>query len=456
MSASEVSVRRRREVIDALRRGTVPESGLDLLAVGLERFDAAISGELDTVAGGGAVFKAVRGEYGSGKTFFTRHLAERAMRRGFAAAEVQISETQTPLHRLETVYRRVTESMRTSSIPPSAFRSVLDSWLFTVENDVLEADPSLEHADQSTLTAAVDTLLEQRVAAVSSRTPVFAQALRGYRSALARGDGATADALAAWMGGQPQVAASAKRAAGIRGDLDHFGAMAFLQGVLTVLRDAGHPGLVLVLDEVETLQRVRGDVRDKALNAIRQLIDEVDAGRYPGLYLLITGTPAFFDGPSGLPRLPPLAQRLTTDFATEARFDNPRAVQIRLPGFDHDSLVALGQRVRDLYADGSDHPVRVRTVVDDSYVGALADAVTGQLGGRVGVAPRIFLKKLVADVLDRVDQFPDFDPRVHYALTLAAVELSDVERAAAGGSGMATGGSTVDDIALELDEENPA
>ena len=456
MSASEVSVRRRREVIDALRRGTVPESGLDLLAVGLERFDASISGELDTVAGGGAVFKAVRGEYGSGKTFFTRHLAERAMRRGFAAAEVQISETQTPLHRLETVYRRVTESMRTSSIPPSAFRSVLDSWLFTVENDVLEADPSLEHADQSTLTAAVDTLLEQRVAAVSSRTPVFAQALRGYRAALARGDGATADALAAWMGGQPQVAASAKRAAGIRGDLDHFGAMAFLQGVLTVLRDAGHPGLVLVLDEVETLQRVRGDVRDKALNAIRQLIDEVDAGRYPGLYLLVTGTPAFFDGPSGVPRLPPLAQRLTTDFATEARFDNPRAVQIRLPGFDHDSLVALGQRVRDLYADGSDHGDRVRTVVDDAYVGALADAVTGQLGGRVGVAPRIFLKKLVADVLDRVDQFPDFDPRVHYALTLAAVELSDVERAAAGGSGMATGRTKVDDIVLDLDEEDPA
>ena len=85
----------------------------------------------------------------------------------------------------------------------------------------------------------------------------------------------------------------------------------------------------------------------------------------------------------------------------------------------------LGQRVRDLYADGSDHGDRVRTLVDDDYVGTLADAVTGQLGGRVGIAPRIFLKKLVADVLDRVDQFPDFDPRLHYALTLAAVELSD-------------------------------
>ncbi|HQA31352.1 MAG TPA: BREX system ATP-binding protein BrxD [Propioniciclava tarda] len=455
MSLVEVSVRRRREVIDALRRGTVPESGLDLLAVGLDRFETALSAELDTVAGGGAVFKAVRGEYGSGKTFFTRHLAERALKRGFATAEVQISETQTPLHRLETVYRRVTESMRTASIAPSAFRAVLDSWLFTIESDAMTADPALETASEVEVTRAVERLLEERLAAVSSRTPVFAQALRGYRSAVLAGDGQAADALVAWMGGQPQVAASAKRAAGIRGDLDHFGAMAFLQGLLTVLRDAGHPGLVLVLDEVETLQRVRGDVRDKALNAMRQLIDEVDAGRYPGLYLLVTGTPAFFDGPSGIPRLPPLAQRLTTDFATDARFDNPRAVQIRLPGFTHDSLVALGQRVRDLYADGSEHGERVRAVVDDPYVGTLADAVTGQMGGRVGVAPRLYLKKLVADVLDRVDQFLDFDPRVHYALTVGVAELSDVERALAG-SGGADGLNAIDDIVIDVDDVDPA
>ncbi len=102
-----VSPRRRREIIDALRRGTVPQNGLDVLAVGLDRFDAAVADELGIVRSGGSVFKAVRGEYGSGKTFFARWLAERAKRLGMATAEVQISETETPLHRLETVYRRV-------------------------------------------------------------------------------------------------------------------------------------------------------------------------------------------------------------------------------------------------------------------------------------------------------------------------------------------------------------
>ncbi|MBX6721611.1 MAG: BREX system ATP-binding protein BrxD [Dactylosporangium sp.] len=411
-----LSPRRRREVIDALRRGTVPFNGLDVLAIGLDRFTAATDDELDTVSSGGAVFKAVRGEYGSGKTFFARWLGERAKNRGMAVAEVQISETETPLHRLETVYRRVCESLQTAEFPPSALRPVLDAWLFTLEQEA---------------GADVDALLERRLASVSQTTPAFAAALRAYHSATQRGDSATAEGLVAWLGGQPHVAAAVRRGAGVRGELDHFGAFGFLQGLLTVLRDSGHPGLLLVLDEVETLQRARSDVRDKALNALRQLIDEVDAGRFPGLYLLITGTPAFFEGPQGVQRLAPLAQRLATDFTTEARFDNPRAVQVRLPGFTEDALQSLGIRVRDLFAAAATDRARIERVVDNTYLAELAAAVTGKLGGRVGVAPRLFLKKLVGEVLDRVDQFPDFDPRTHYALTVSTTEMTEVERNAA-------------------------
>ena len=139
-----------------------------------------------------------------------------------------------------------------------------------------------------------------------------------------------------------------------------------------------------MLDEAETIQRMRADTREKGLNALRQLLDELDAGRYPGLYLVVTGTSAFFDGPQGVQRLPPLAQRLHTDFATDARFDNPRAVQIRLPGFDLGSLASAGGRVRDLFADQAAEPARIRSVVDDAYLADLANGVAGRLGGKAG------------------------------------------------------------------------
>lgn len=440
---TQVSAARRRAVVDALRRGAVPDSGLDLLATGLDRFEAALDAELDTVASGGSVFKAVRGEYGSGKTFFTRWLGERAKRRNFAVAEIQISENETPLHKLETVYRRLTERLTTSSFPPSALRPVVDAWFYALEEDALAAGATEEELPQE-----VEKLLLARLAEVSRHAPSFAAALRGYRAALAEGDEATAAAVMAWLGGQPHVAAAARRAAGVRGDLDHFGALGFLQGLLTVLRDSGHAGLFVVLDEVETLQRVRSDARDKALNALRQLIDEVHSGRFPRLYLVITGTPAFYDGQQGVQRLAPLAQRLATDFTTDPRFDNPRAVQVRLPGFTQESLVGLGVTIRDLFAAGAGTPERIGAVVDDGYVADLAKAVGGALGGKVGVAPRLFLKKLVGDVLDRVDQFDDFDPRRHYKLTVASNELTDVERNLA--AEVSGSNASADDIELEL------
>src|SRR5690606_27670372 len=132
-----VSPQRRAEIIDALRRGTVPQFGLDALAVGLERFETTFDEELARVASGAGGLKAVRGEYGSGKTFFTRWLQERARSRGFASSEVQISETETPLHRMETVYRRLIERISTSHAGANAFRAIVDGWFFALEQDVL-------------------------------------------------------------------------------------------------------------------------------------------------------------------------------------------------------------------------------------------------------------------------------------------------------------------------------
>jgi len=436
-----ISPERRREILDALRRGTVPQRSLEAFAVGLEILAPTFQEELETAGTGAGVFKALRGEYGSGKTFFSRWLQERARQARFATAEVQISEAETPLHRLETVYRRLVERLATSDTLSGALRSVIDGWFFALEQDVL-AEGQVAEDDTRALLERSGALMEQRLAKISRSAPAFTAVLRAYRQAMADGDLGLAEGLIAWLSGQPNVAAGTKRAAGIKGAIDHFGALSFLQGLLIVLRDCGYAGLLLVLDEVETLQRVRTDVREKGLNALRQLIDDLDAGRFPGLYVLVTGTPAFFDGPQGVQRLPPLAQRLHVDFGSQSRFDNPRAVQVRLQGFDLKKLGEVGRKVRDIYVAGAAAGERIRRLVNDDYVDLLAGAVTGRLGGRVGVAPRLFLRKLVADVIDRVDQHADFDPRRHYALTLVESELTTVERAA-------VSRSSVDDVELD-------
>ncbi len=432
---------RRREVIAALRNGTVPRRGIEALATGLGRFERALDEELTMTSSGHGVFKSVRGEYGSGKTFFSRWLQHRAQSMGFATSEVQISETDTPLHRMETVYRRAMEHLRTREWDEGAFRALVDRWFFSLEEEVA-ARAGFNPEDAQALTREVSSLLEQRLATVSRTQPSFAAALRACHAARARGDRATEEGLLAWLMGEPHVSADIKRTAGVKGEVDHFAASGFLRGLLALLQQTGRRGLVLVLDEVETVQRMRSDVREKSLNALRQWIDDLDGGRYPGLYLAITGTTAFFDSNQGIKRLPPLAQRLHVDFGDDPRWDNLRAVQVRLPAFDRERLAEVGRRVRDLYPARA--PEALQRRVSDAFIDALAADVTRGLGGRVGIAPRIFLKKLVAGVLDLVDEHDDFDPVKHFALKLDARELSPEECDAAG---LERG---VDDIELDL------
>jgi hypothetical protein len=418
----------RQEVTAALRRGTVPRRGLELIATGTDRFTDVFDEELAAVAEGGSNFKAIRGPYGCGKSFTARWIQARALAQGFAVAEVQISENDTPLYQLETIYRRATEGLRTTEWQDGAFGNLLTVWLDTLEDEAIAA--GVDGDDQAAVAAAVGDLLETRLAAVSARNPQFAAALRAYHRCQVTGDPATAQLLMAWLMGQPNVAQKIKNVAGIKGDLDHTAAMAFLRGLLAVLRQSGRSGLLLVLDEVETIQRVRSDSRRKSLEALRKLIDDLDSGKFPHLYVLITGTPEFFDGPHGIQVLTPLAQRLHVDFSGDPRWDNPRAVQIRLPPFSKERLVEVGRKVRDLYP--AKHPERVAAVVDDALIDSLAGAVAGKLGGKVGVAPRIFLRKLVDGLLDRVDRHPDFDPAQHFELKLDADALSPEEAEAAG------------------------
>ena len=220
--------------------------------------------------------------------------------------------------------------------------------------------------------------------------------------------------------------------------------MHFLAGLLTILRDSGRSGLILVLDEAETLQRMRADTREKGLNALRQLLDEIGRGPLPWAlpsrdryrWPSSTGRRAS----SGFPHLRAEAPHRLRH---RCPLRQPRAVQIRLQGFDLDALAAVGRRVRDIFAEQAQDPARISATVDDSYVADPARrGVAGRLGGRAGVAPRLYLRKLVAEVLDRVDQFADFDPRRHYAPTVDEREMTAAERAAAGAA-------DVDDVVFD-------
>lgn len=416
-------------IVNALRSGVVPSQGLEHFATGLDALVDAVSQELDFVATGKGLSKWLRGEYGTGKTFAARYLCAKARQRRFATAEVQISINDTPLHHLETVYRRLIERLETAADGPNAFQAVVEGWLYQIGEEVTRLRGMSE--DDPGFADATEQRLEDKLADLSRRNPAFAQVLRAYHRATHEGDFATAQGLLAWLAGQPHTDRSVLRVAGTKGKVDGQASLTFLAGLLQLLRQSGYEGLVVVLDEVETIQRMNSQTREKSLNALRQLMDMLGKEELPGLYVVVTGTRDFFEGYKGLKALAPLYQRVQVTFGEDPRFDNLRAPQVRLLPFTEERLLTVGRRVRDLYP--AKQQERVLGRIDDRFLEALVKQISAGFGGKVSLAPRLFLRELI-DVMDRVDLHEDYDPVAHYRLELDDGKLTAEELAAKHGT----------------------
>jgi hypothetical protein len=399
---STLSRRDVEHVFEALRTGLVPERGMDTFAVGIERQRGELQRQLDFVGQGEGSIKFLRGGYGCGKTFMARLALADAQRQGFATSFVVVSDNDLKFHRFDDVYRKVVTELGTSSCPRSALGDVLDRWVGRCEQALIDAGADENAAD---FDDKVRARLDLELASIpGGQAPQdFVRVVQTIFDLKQRGEVAEAGALISWLGGSGNVAASAKAIAGIKGDIGSRDALDYLRGVLAIVKAAGYRGLVIVIDEAETILRMRSDSRHKSLNGIRQIADAT--GDYPGLLWLFTGTPDFFDARQGVAGLAPLHDRIR--FLQRGGFASLRQPQLELKPFDKDRLRAVAATLRALYP-AKDRP-RLDAKVSDEFIAGLVDLVTEGFKGDVGVVPRQFLREFV-EVLDNTDDDPAYDP----------------------------------------------
>ncbi|HEX3001231.1 MAG TPA: BREX system ATP-binding protein BrxD [Methanoregula sp.] len=392
-------------IINALRRGTVPAGGLERIAVGLDVEEGVIGKQLDFVAGGGGDLKFIRGEYGSGKTFLVARALEIARSKGFVTSHIVISPA-TPLHKLRGVYQQVCANLRTAG-EEHALKAIIDSWLFNIEERILSVSGEAE--TDAALEAATEREIEAALAGISALNSALAATLRTYYRAGNAGDFTIAQAALGWISAEPNIGRELKAKAGIKGDIDDSVAFLFLQGLVSIIHGAGYIGLVIAIDELETTQGLQRNQREKAYQVLVRIIDAIDKGEMPRCFFLFTGTPALFDGSRGIRSLPPLYDRISVTRTDD--FNNPRQPQIFLSKFDTAKLELVALRVVDVYAQAYSEPDRER--ISHRFIRAMIRKITTRFGGRVDIIPRIFLKEFV-DILDKCELYEDYNPHDAY------------------------------------------
>ncbi len=243
MTDIQVSPQRRDEIIDALRRGTVPPPGLD--AVGGRagavrarhrgrargRADRArdVQGRARRVRQRQDVLRPMAG--GAGARAGLRHVRGPDLRDRDAAAPA--GDRLPPADRAAGHGRHAP-----GRFPQHRSMGGSTRWKRTFWPRRATMPPTTPPCSPGPTSC-----MEQRLAEVTQTAPTFAACPAGLSAGRWRtGTRPSADGLLAWLAGQPNVAAGDKRPPGIKGDIDHFGALSFLQGLLIVLRDRVMPG----------------------------------------------------------------------------------------------------------------------------------------------------------------------------------------------------------------------
>lgn len=410
---STLSRRDVEHVFESLRKGLVPERGIEAFAVGIERQQGELHRQLELVEGGEGSIKFLRGGYGCGKTFMARLTLRDAQARRFATSFVVVSDNDLRFHRFDDVYRKVMAELGTASCPRGALGDILDRWIGRVEAGLTEAGEDEAGVD---FDAKVRRRLDDDLAAMTGgkAPPDFVRVIQTIFELKQRGELTEAGSLISWLCGSGNVSAASKRVAGIKGDISSRDALDYLRGVLEIVKAAGYRGLVIVIDEAETILRMRSDSRHKSLNGIRQIADA--SGDYKGILWLFTGTPEFFDTRHGVAGLAPLHDRIR--FLKQGRFASLRQAQLELVPFDADRLHAVALRLRELFPTAD--RAQLEQKVSTAFLKRLVEEVTTGFKGDVGVVPRQFLREFVTQ-LDLVEEHDDYDPMTRYEFQAAGL-----------------------------------
>ncbi len=242
-----------------MRRGTVPASGLERIAVGLDVEEGVIAKQLDYVAQGGGDTKFIRGEDGSGKTFLVARALEIARTKGFVTSHVIISSS-TPLHKLKGIYQQICANLKTND-EEHAIKTIIDNYLYSIEERLISVSGS--EVEDSDLEAATEREIEAALSGISEVNTALAAALRMDDKANNAGEFQLAQSALGWISAEPNIGREFKQKAGIRGDIDDTIAFIFLRGLVSIIHGAGYQGIAVAVDEMETTQGLQRNQREK-------------------------------------------------------------------------------------------------------------------------------------------------------------------------------------------------
>lgn len=342
-----------RHIIETLGSfGTPPGRGIQHFNVGNQSLLKA----LDTyylssyLQDGGAAYKMVIGDYGSGKSHFLYCLRDMAWERNFAVAKVDLSPIETPYNDQKKVYQAVAQNLIWHESDTSfSDETGLTRFLQGTLERVVGHNLSLETLQTPLYRALVDTL-----EATSIDSPAYQMAVLAYFDALIRDNDERLDSLSRWLMGETTSPADTKilREVGVTGKINKPNAFRMLRSLCQMIRALSYSGLILLFDEVDRMASVGGKAEKLATDTLREVIDRTRED-LPGAMFVYAVPPQFIN--EVVPKYPALQQRVRAPgrFSYINHF-SPLINLDRLDLDENDLMLTIGEKLIPIYETAFD------------------------------------------------------------------------------------------------------
>jgi hypothetical protein len=355
MPSVKINRRESGALMNSLTAGVVPRIGLRHIAVGRKNEVNAFLYDLATIEDGGASFRLVSGQYGSGKSFLLQMIRNNAMERNFVVADADLSPerrlTGTKGQGLAT-YRELMQHLSTLTRPEgSALESILQKWISSLQTSVTKARGFRPGAPE--IVDAVSVEISEVLNDLSEMVYGFAfsSVIEAYWRGMKTGDENLKQASLRWLRGEFSTKKEARQYLSVDCIIDDQSWYDFLKLFAVFVVKTGYKGLLVFLDEGVNLFKItHKQARDSNYEKILTIFNDTMQGKAQFIGVFLSGTPQFiYDERRGLFNYEALRSRLADNRFGAQGFVDYTSPVIKLNQLSAEEIYVLLQRLCELH-----------------------------------------------------------------------------------------------------------
>jgi hypothetical protein len=342
-------------LLNALKGGVVPRTGLGYITVGRKDEIDALLHDVDTIAVGGASFRFVVGKYGAGKSFLLQTIRNYAMERGFVVIDADLSpERRFVGSKGEGVatYRELIKNLSTQTSPDGgALSLLLSKWISALKTEVMTQNGV---TDNEKLNQLVELKIHQTVGDLETAVHGFdfARIISLYWKATVNEDDEAKSKTLKWLRGEYSTKTEAKQELGVGVIINDSDWYDYIKLLSLFVVKAGYRGMLMIVDELVNIFKIPHSVtRQYNYEKILTMYNDIMQGKAQYLGVIMGGTPqSIEDTRRGVFSYEALKSRLENSRFSDGITRDLLAPIIKLKPLTPEEMYFLIQKLEQIHA----------------------------------------------------------------------------------------------------------